>query len=83
MQERLSAACNAIFKTGMQKIEQLESNVKNMDPVNVLKRGFSITMLNGKAVTNIEDVEIDTILQTQVLGGLIESKVSKTIKNHE
>lgn len=83
MQERLSAACNAIFKTGIQKIEQLESNVKNMDPVNVLKRGFSITMLNGKAVTNIEDVEIDTILQTQVLGGLIESKVSKTIKNHE
>ena len=54
-----------------------------MDPVNVLKRGYSITMLNGKAVTNIEDVEIDTILQTQVLGGLIESKVSKTIKNHE
>lgn len=54
----------------------LEKNISNMSPDNVLKRGYSITMLNGKAVKNALQVKSGDALDTRVFEGSIKSIVS-------
>ena len=46
-----------------------------MDPVNILKRGFSITMLNGKAVTSYAAVNEGDTITTVLVDGNVKSKV--------
>lgn len=59
------------------QLQNLEKNLKNLDPINILKRGFSITRINGKAVTDIAQVERGQEIETQVYQG----KITSTIKN--
>lgn len=58
-------------------LENIEKNVQNMDPKNVLKRGYSITRYNGKAVREISELQPGNLLQTIVFDGEIESTVTK------
>ncbi len=59
------------------QLQNLEKNLKNLDPINILKRGFSITRINGKAITDIAQVERGQEIETQVYQG----KITSTIKN--
>lgn len=65
-------------------IRGVEKNIELLDPVNVLKRGYSITMVNGKALKTVEEVEKGTILKTILADGNIISTthlVNKTESN--
>ena len=59
------------------QLDNLEQNLRNLDPVNILKRGFSITRYNGKAITNVAGMKEGQELETQVYQG----KIISTIKN--
>jgi exodeoxyribonuclease VII large subunit len=56
-----------------------ESQVQLLDPVNTLKRGFSITYHNGKPVRDILDIEPGDTLTSQLFRG----KVISIIKTKE
>ncbi len=47
----------------------MRKNIYNMSPENVLKRGYSITLLNGKSVKNAELVKAGDILHTTLFSG--------------
>ncbi len=49
-----------------------------MSPENVLKRGYSITLLNGRAVKSFKDVKPGDIIRTDILKGQISSVVQST-----
>jgi len=55
----------------------LEKNIRIMDPKNVLKRGYSITLKNGKALTSSENMEegdqIETVLRAGKLISIVKS----------
>ena len=51
-----------------------------MSPENVLKRGFSITILNGKAVTSIQEIKQGEIIKTILHEGEVVSTVNSTSK---
>lgn len=54
----------------------LESNASTLtilDPVNMMKRGYSITLINGKVIKNAATVQSGDILETKLLGGTIIS----------
>ncbi|MCF8364941.1 MAG: exodeoxyribonuclease VII large subunit [Bacteroidales bacterium] len=59
-------------------IDGLEKNIRLMDPKNVLKRGFSITLKNGKAISTANEIEegdqIDTLLMDGKLTSIVNSK---------
>jgi exodeoxyribonuclease VII large subunit len=57
------------------RLEKAEQAVRLIDPVNVLKRGYSITYLWGKSLRNIEAVEKGDVLTTKLNKGLITSRV--------
>jgi exodeoxyribonuclease VII large subunit len=56
---------------------ELEKNINLLDPIHVLNRGFSITRINGKAITNSDELNDGDELQTQTAKGEIRSVVRK------
>ena len=63
-------------------IAALEKNIELMNPVNVLNRGYSITLINGKALKSIADLQEGAILKTILPDGDIIS-IAKTIHQTE
>ena len=61
-----------LSKEGM-SINGLENSVRLLDPRNVLKRGFSITLVNGKAVTDESEVSSGEEITTLLYNGTIKS----------
>ncbi len=58
-----------------QKLTGRESNINHLDPVNILKRGYSITYHNGKAVKSASEVKINDSLRTILHEGELLSRV--------
>lgn len=58
-------------------IEWLEKNSQLVDPKNILKRGFSITLKNGKAIKNANEIDNEDLLETVFHTGKLISKAVK------
>lgn len=71
------------FKSQNNDINNLQRTINNLSPENVLKRGYSITILNGKAIKNYQDVKAGDKIETVVMGGIIKSTVNETSKSAE
>jgi exodeoxyribonuclease VII large subunit len=57
------------------KMAVLENSLKILDPQNVLKRGFTITSLNGKIIKQSVQVKKDDLINTRFSDGSVSSKV--------
>ncbi|MCO5248057.1 MAG: exodeoxyribonuclease VII large subunit [Chitinophagales bacterium] len=64
------------------ELKSLEKDISHLHPNNVLKRGYSITFLNGKAVKDISLLKANDELETKVLEGSIKSIV-KSVKKED
>ena len=64
-----------------QEIEVIKKSIENMSPENVLKRGYSITLHNGRAVSSVKQVNKDDIINTIVTDGQIKSTVNNIQKS--
>ena len=64
------------------KLDNYEAAIKLLSPLNILKRGYSISYLNGKAITDINCIKEGDIIETQLYNGKTESKITK-IKSNE
>jgi exodeoxyribonuclease VII large subunit len=77
---RTTGFLHAQFK----EVTGAEKNIELLNPVNVLNRGYSITLANGKAVKTVAGIMSGTILTTVVADGNIISatqSVNKTENN--
>jgi len=76
--------------TKIRSIETIRAEKKNLgsiqeklrlvDPQNILKRGYSLTMLNGKIVKSVNQLKESDQLETRLSDGTVESKVEKIVK---
>lgn len=73
----------ATLKYHKNEMASVVKSVANMHPENVLKRGYTITLVNGKAVKNIKDVKAADILHTVLIDGSVISEVKSIKKNGE
>jgi len=64
-----------LIKSSQERLMSKEGNINHLNPINVLKRGYSITYNNGKAVKSISDAEIGDSLRTVLYKGELISKV--------
>lgn len=71
----------SLIKNEKNRTANLTTAVTHLHPQNVLKRGYSITRVNGKAVTHVEEVGPSDKLETMVVNGTILSHVSTTKKS--
>ncbi len=75
----LKYALNFI-RNEQQRLKLSESNVNHLNPKNVLKRGYSITSVNGKTVRSAGEVSEGGALTTILYEGELTSKIEKIKK---
>ncbi len=61
----------------------IEKRRELVDPQNILKRGYSMTLLDGKPVLTIKNIKPGNHLETRLHQGSIFSKVEHTSKNND
>lgn len=66
---------NRIFQNTANKIELLATKLESLNPVSILKRGYSVVTNNDKTVTSVKDVKNGDTLAINVADGKIISKV--------
>lgn len=59
------------------RLTGFENSLKILDPENVLKRGYTITSLNGKIIKKGKSLRKDDVIDTRFSDGTISSKVVK------
>jgi exodeoxyribonuclease VII large subunit len=79
-QNRIPGAASILMKSSSIELENIRRQIKNMSPENVLKRGYSITLLNGKPIKSFEEVNKGDTIQTTIFEGNISSTVQSTYK---
>jgi exodeoxyribonuclease VII large subunit len=76
---------SARLKREHSDVANIVKSVANMHPQNVLKRGYTMTLINGRAISKVEQVNLTDTLHTVLFDGSIISEVKSTSKtdNHE
>jgi exodeoxyribonuclease VII large subunit len=73
--QSLLMQAKAFIKTNAAEITNLDRTVKNLDPQNVLRRGYSITTIDGKPVTTADQLKEGMNIHTEVYKGNIVSTI--------
>ena len=71
----IKSGARLFFQSQDTKLRHLEQATRLLDPVNILKRGYSITYLNAKVIKDAGQVSKDDIMTTRLYSGLIKSRV--------
>ncbi|HRN72612.1 MAG TPA: exodeoxyribonuclease VII large subunit [Ginsengibacter sp.] len=76
----IKANTGFIFRNTKTQLEGIEKNIANLHPDNILKRGFSITLLNGKSISHTGNLKKGDEILTLLAEGGIKSTVTSTSK---
>ncbi len=75
---RLKNSIAALLQNSEKELIKNEATVRLLDPAEVLRRGYSYTLYNGKAISSPEDVKegdrITTVLQQGELQSIVNKK---------
>jgi exodeoxyribonuclease VII large subunit len=74
-EEKLPTFAYQILRDQQRELDKIEAICQNLHPENVLRRGYSITLKNGKAVLSAAEVQPGDVLETRLSEGRLQSKV--------
>lgn len=57
------------------RLEAMEAKQRLLDPRNIMKRGYSMTTVNGKSLTDSRDVSVGDSIKTFLYEGSLESEI--------
>ena len=72
---RIAGGLNALYRQQENRLNHCDQAIRLLDPLNVLKRGYSITYLNEKAVRDSAELRGGDIISTKVYKGSVKSRV--------
>ena len=75
LENRLPTATERIITNQKHKLSQIELMLQSYDPQLLLKRGYSITLMNGRAVRDPKELKVGDEIETRVEKGTIRSVV--------
>ena len=64
-----------MYKFKMQNLEHIINKLEVLNPMNTIKRGYSIVKKDDKVISDINSVEIDDMLSINIKNGMINAKV--------
>ncbi|MGL5683469.1 MAG: exodeoxyribonuclease VII large subunit [Marinifilaceae bacterium] len=79
LEQNIKQLATQILNEQNSKIELFQISQRLADPRNILQRGFSVTRVNGKAITNCMEVADGDIIETQLMHGTLTSKITQNI----
>lgn len=71
------------IKLQHEQLKNTERVIQLVDPMNVVKRGYTITSVNGALLRSVDQVKQGSKIETLTSDGTIESEVVKKTKTHE
>jgi exodeoxyribonuclease VII large subunit len=74
--EKLPGLNHTVIRNEIRGLTHIEKQVENMNPLNVLKRGYSITTIDGTVIKSAGQVKQGDVLNTLVYDGSINSTVN-------
>ena len=75
LENRLPAVTERIITNQKHKLSQIELMLQSYDPQLLLKRGYSITLMNGRAIRDPKELKVGDEIETRVEKGTIRSVV--------
>ncbi len=78
MERRLNREIQDVFPRSRGILERLEQAVHHLDPLRVLRRGYSITSHEGKAVRDSEELTPGDRVHTRLFRGTLTSRVEES-----
>jgi exodeoxyribonuclease VII large subunit len=73
----LNSGTRATLQAQQSRVKQLAQAVLHLDPVNVLRRGYSITYHRDRAAKDTEDINRGDVIITRLYNGSIKSTVEE------
>jgi len=73
----MDASWKAVYERGCSSIEKISAKLVLLNPLGVLGRGYSITMVNGKALLSPSEVKDGTLIETVLHKGKLVSRVTQ------
>lgn len=81
MPQRLSGAWRQAVTGESHRLQMLEQRVAASDPKRMLARGYTLTLHDGRAVTDLSSLKKGDMLTTLFAGGEVVSEINKISKN--
>ena len=75
---RLDSGAQLAIHQRQNTLDNLTARIESADPKRILKLGFSITRVNGKAITSTENLTVGTTIETTLADGIIHSTITTT-----
>ena len=72
----ISAAIDSLLARRRQSLDASEKLLDALSPLATLRRGYSITRINGHAVTSVEGIKPGTVVETTLADGTFTSTVN-------
>ena len=76
LDHKMSIHAPLIVRRQQQHIELIENKLTNANPDRILRLGFSIARLNGKAIRDVEEVKEGDEIETTLASGSIKSTIT-------
>jgi exodeoxyribonuclease VII large subunit len=79
--QNLAWVKSQFFKIKATELSHLEQKIELLNPIHILKRGFTITTINGKLLKNAEKLSEGQTIATQTDDALIHATITSIEKN--
>ncbi len=83
LKERFFQRIEELLDDAKDELVSLKQRVKNLHPSTILKKGFAIIKINDKIITDSKGVKVNSTLQTIMQTEIINSTVTKKMKNEK
>jgi len=80
LENRLLRISKVHLEKQHKELHHFEEKIQLMKPENLLKKGYSLTLTEGKPISSVEGLEEGTLLETLLYKGKIESRITKIDK---
>lgn len=80
---RFEKICRSITEKPLLRLKNLENMIRLLSPQNTLKRGYSITLINGKAVRGIKAINPGDMITTRLADGILKSEITEKEESTE
>ena len=79
--QNLAWVKNQFFKIKLTELSHLEQKIELLNPIHILKRGFTITTVDGILLKNAKDLTAGQVISTQTDEALINATITSIQKN--
>lgn len=66
-----------LYKEKQLKLNNIINKIEVLNPLNTLKRGYAITRVNNKVVSDIRDIKVADVLEIELKNGKVMTEVMK------